>query len=115
MSSLLRNAQFLKTIKGAQFPPSYNVFTMSSPQGRYWIGTLFEPFNAVPTALPVELSIWKGQQETCPTTGRVHLQCIIGSKRALRRTAVQRICGTGHWELTRSGAAETYVHKVKFN
>ena len=82
---------------------------MPSPQGRYWLGTVF---NATPpVGLPVGCTWFKGQFETCPSTQRVHLQCIVGFPKAVRRSLVITTCGDGHWELTRSAAADSYVHK----
>lgn len=79
-------------------------------QGRYWLGTLFN------TPSPTELAdgvVWlKGQREVCPTTGREHVQLLAGFSRAVRLAAVKRAVGEGHWELTRSVAAEAYVWKL---
>ena len=76
---------------------------------RYWLGTLYD--WAVLGELPEACCWLKGQQETCPTTGRPHHQVIAGFKRAVRRAFVLRVVGPGHWEATRSAAADDYVHK----
>jgi len=78
-------------------------------QGVYWIGTLYE--YSPPTVLPSGVTWLKGQSETCPTTGRIHVQCIAGFPRSTRLAAVKRLIAPGHWELTRSSAAESYVWK----
>jgi len=80
-------------------------------QGVYWIGTLYE--YTTPTQLPPGVTWLKGQQETCPSTGRIHCQLIAGFARSVRLAAVKRAMGTptGHWELTRSAAAESYCWK----
>jgi len=80
-------------------------------QGVYWIGTLYE--YSTPTQLPPGATWLKGQQEVCPSTGRIHCQLIAGFTRSVRLAAVKRIMATptGHWELTRSAAAESYVWK----
>jgi len=82
---------------------------MPSPQGRYWLGTLYE-WN-VPGELPEGVAWLKGQEEECPTTLRRHHQIIAAFKRSVRRSFVVSVVGQGHWELTRSSAAEQYVHK----
>ena len=76
-------------------------------QARYWIGTLFNTES--PTELPDRVSWLKGQQKICPTTERVHVQLIAGFPRAVRLAAVKRLVEEGHWEVTRSVAAEAYV------
>lgn len=80
-----------------------------SQQARYWLGTLYD--WTVPNNLPEGVDWIKGQQETCPTTGRLHHQIIVGFKRAVRLAAVRRAIGTGHFEITRSNAADAYVWK----
>lgn len=78
-------------------------------QGRYWLGTLYN--WTPPDALPDSCTWIKGQKEICPTTSREHYQVIAGFKRAVRLAAVKRAVGNGHWELTRSDAADAYVWK----
>ena len=76
---------------------------------RYWIGTLFD--TPIPTGLPQGVIWYKGQCEICPTTGRQHIQCVVGFARGVRLCAVKRLVGEGHWEATRSIQADAYVHK----
>ena len=77
---------------------------------RFWIGTLYD---WTPLAELPETCTWlKGQQEICPTTGRAHHQVLAGFSRAVRLPHVKRCIGAGHWEATRSAAADDYVHKV---
>jgi len=79
-------------------------------QGRYWLGTLYN--YEIPTALPAGCIWFKGQQEICPETQRVHVQCVVGFPKHVRLVAVKRIIGgNGHWELCRSAAADEYVWK----
>lgn len=80
-----------------------------SHQVCYWLGTLYD--WTPPTALPPGVNWLKGQQETCPTTGRLHHQVIVGFARKSRLATVKRVVGVGHWEPTRSDAADAYVHK----
>lgn len=76
---------------------------------RYWLGTLFDWLP--PEDLPDSCCWLKGQQETCPTTLRNHYQVIAGFIRAVRVPHIKRVIGNGHWEATRSKAADDYVHK----
>jgi len=76
---------------------------------RYWLGTIFGR-ETIPE-LPPATSWCKGQSEMCPTTGRRHIQLIVGFAKPQRLAAVKRIMGDGHWEATRSVAADEYVHK----
>jgi len=76
---------------------------------RYWLGTCFdwEP----PLELPERCCWLRGQQETCPTTGRLHHQIYAAFTSPVRRPHVIRVVGAGHWEASRSDAAEKYVWK----
>lgn len=76
---------------------------------RFYLGTLYD--WTVPSELPSGVNWLKGQQERCPTTGRLHHQLIVGFSKQQRIPAVKRIVGVGHWEPTRSAAADDYVHK----
>lgn len=76
---------------------------------RYYLGTLFDWIQ--PTDLPTGVVWLKGQQELCPTTGRLHHQVIVGFAKQQRLAAVKRLVGNGHWEPSRSSAADEYVHK----
>lgn len=76
---------------------------------RVYLGTLFS--WTVPAELP-DSCVWlRGQQELCPTTGRAHHQVIAQFNRAVRIPHVKRVIGDGHWEPTRSSAADAYVWK----
>lgn len=81
---------------------------MSSP-ARYWLGTLYN--WTVPTDLPEQTNWIRGQQEKCPTTDRLHHQIFVGFSKPQRLAAVKRIIGAGHWEQSKSAAAEAYVWK----
>jgi len=82
---------------------------MPSAQGRYWLGTLYS--WTVPVECPAEVSWCTGQEETCPTTARKHHQVYVAFKRSVRLAVVKRVIGEGHWELSRSSAAEDYCTK----
>lgn len=76
---------------------------------RYWLGTLYD--WTVPAELPVGCIWIRGQQETCPTTGRLHHQLIAGFSKPQRLAGVKRLIAPGHWEPSRSDAADSYVWK----
>jgi hypothetical protein len=76
---------------------------------RYFLGTLYD--WTPPLELPAGVTWLKGQQERCPTTGKLHHQVIVGLSKPQRLGAVSKIVGRGHWEASRSSAADEYVHK----
>lgn len=76
---------------------------------RHWIGTLFT--WSVPEQLPVDCAWLRGQQETCPSSNRVHWQLLASFRKPQRLSGVKRLIGEGHWEQTRSEAAIDYVWK----
>lgn len=76
---------------------------------RFWLGTLYD--WTVPTDIAVPLVWLRGQQETCPTTGRLHHQIIAGFSKPQRLPSVKAKVGSGHWEPTKSLAADDYVWK----
>lgn len=84
----------------------------NSPQGRYWIGTIAVDSGwTPPTSLPDSVSWIKGQREV-GEGGFHHWQLYASFSRAVRRTAVKScFANVGHWELSRSVAAEAYVWK----
>lgn len=78
---------------------------------RYWIGTIPASLNwTVPTG-PLEAPlIWlKGQQELAEG-GLLHYQVVAGFSRNVRLSQLGRLL-PGHWEPTRSAAADDYVWK----
>jgi len=82
---------------------------MPADLARYWIGTLFD--WTPPDLLPPGLCWLRGQQEICPTTQRSHYQVIAGFTQPRRLAFCKRVVGPGHWEPTRSSAADSYVWK----
>lgn len=82
---------------------------MRQDVARYWLGTLFD--WTPPDLLPEGVLYLRGQQEECPTTGRLHHQVIVGFPRPQRRSYCVNHVGPGHWESTRSDAADRYVWK----
>jgi len=82
---------------------------MSGP-ARYWLATLYG--WTVPTQLPSGCCWIKGQQETCPTTGRLHHQVIFGLSGPQRLSWLRSTFGGGHhYEPSRSSHADAYVWK----
>jgi len=82
---------------------------MASPQ-RIWIGTLahhtFVPFK------PSAIAYIKGQLESGADNGFLHWQLVVYFGKPVRLAAIKKIFGdTGHWEPTRSAAADDYVWK----
>jgi len=53
----------------------------------------------------------RGQQERCPTSGRIHWQLLASFVRQVRIPQVKQLVCDGHWEPSRSEAARDYVWK----
>lgn len=77
---------------------------------RYWIGTIPAEEFILPSPLPESIAYCKGQKETGSNTGYEHYQVLVVFKTGVRLSAVRRVF-TGHWESTRSSAANEYVWK----
>ena len=82
---------------------------MPSPQGRYWIGTTSATDFTFPSPLPRGCVYAKGQQES-GEGGFLHWQWIVLFDKPVRLSVVRSLF-SGHWELTRSDAALSYVWK----
>lgn len=84
---------------------------MSRRQGVFWLLTVPEnDFN--PTTLHTDLSWCKGQLEEGSETGYRHWQIICAFKSKKSLSSVKKIFGDKcHGELSRSEAANDYVHK----
>lgn len=83
-------------------------------QAKFWLGTIFSPHPAFPISeCPPGVSYIKGQTETCPTTGREHYQLVVCLSSRGTLATVKRLFGgnAGHWERSRSTAANAYVWK----
>lgn len=79
-------------------------------QGVIWLATV--PVDDWSPTLHDDVAYVKGQQEEGAETGYQHWQFIIYFKKKKSLTAVKTVFpGTGHYELTRSDAAEEYVWK----
>lgn len=70
-------------------------------QARSWIATVYKDpveFREQLDANYIKYGIW--QQERCPTTGRLHLQCYFEFKKPMRMRAVKGALGdaTAHVE-----------------
>lgn len=83
---------------------------MPSPQGRYWIGTIPDSLDwSPPSELPDTVNWIRGQKEQ-GAGGLLHWQVFVALSRSYRRPHLLRLL-PGHWELSRSRAAEEYVWK----
>lgn len=78
--------------------------------GRYWLLTI--PQHDFLPYLPPTIKYIKGQLECGTDTGYVHWQLLAAFERTTRLAGVKRIFGdSAHCELSRSAAADAYVHK----
>lgn len=79
-------------------------------QGRYWIATI--PISDWTPQLPESTAYIHGQQELGSTTGYRHYQLFIITK---QKSSIRQLrlwyTARGHFELTRSDAAESYCLK----
>lgn len=81
----------------------------TTPQGRYWICTI--PHHDFTPYLPAGISWIKGQLEL-GVGGYLHWQCILSSSKKIRLISLKNLFGQrGHFELSRSEAAEAYCGK----
>lgn len=83
-------------------------------QGLYWLGTIpsTEDENRFTETIPQEVAYLKGQKERGNNTGYIHWQVLAIFKRKVSlRALLQSFPQGGHWELTRSSAANDYVWK----
>ncbi len=80
-------------------------------QARYWIGTI--PANEWTPQLPSDANWVCGQLERGNTTGYEHFQIVVSfpTKRTRRQVLAAFPGTTGHFEPTRSSAANDYVIK----
>lgn len=81
-------------------------------QGRLWIGTIPDPNRSWTPQLPPNVAYIKGQLEQ-GEGGLVHWQVFFtfAGKKSLHQVRGAWAPLVGHWELTRSAAAEDYVWK----
>lgn len=78
--------------------------------GRYWLLTI--PQHEFLPYLPPTVKYLKGQLEVGADTGYVHWQLLAAFKRTTRLAGVKKVFGdSAHAELSRSAAADAYVHK----
>lgn len=81
-------------------------------RGRYWLATI--PANRwnPPAELPPQVAYVKGQKEQGENTAYIHWQILIVFKKTVRLSSVkQYFPNEGHYELSRSAAADAYVWK----
>lgn len=85
--------------------------------GKYWLITDFDAELDYDTWTPDcwatrGISYSKGQLECCTTTGRLHWQFVVGFTKPCRLSHVKNVLNDAvHAELSRSQAANEYVHK----
>jgi len=78
--------------------------------GRYWLCTI--PYHDFTPYLPQGIQWIKGQLELSNNTQYLHWQFVLSTPKTQRLSAIKTIFGsTIHAELSRSIAAEDYVHK----
>lgn len=83
---------------------------MPQEVARYWIGTIPIESWIFPSPLPDNIAYVKGQEETGTESGYHHIQVLVVFKTGVRLSAVRRVF-PGHWESSRSTAANAYVWK----
>lgn len=80
------------------------------PFAKFWIGTL--PQNTYTPYLPHGVVWIRGQLESGSSSDYLHWQVVVCLSRTQRLSWLKRVFGDqGHWEPTRSRAAEEYVQK----
>lgn len=84
----------------------------SYPQARYWIGTIHADHGewTQPSELCGTIQWLRGQRER-GAGGTEHWQLFVAFTKKCRLAAVKASVGNGHWEPSRSEAAENYVWK----
>lgn len=87
---------------------------ISRRQGLLWLGTLPDPDRTWTPCLPNGVQYIRGQLE-CGEGGLIHWQLFFtySSKKSLGQVRATWAPFVGHWELTRSAAAEEYVWKAE--
>jgi len=99
--------------------PSRRGPVRSRRQGIYWLGTLaydgpsdYSEPPSWPYGLPEDVAYIKGQLEQGSSTGYLHWQVLFVWKRKVSLGSLQQsFLASGHYELSRSTAADTYVWK----
>lgn len=89
-----------------------------NPQARYWLGTIHSGHLSSgtveswtpPTVLPPGVLWLRGQKEV-GEGGTLHIQLFASFRKKTRLNSVKEAIGNGHWEPSRSQAAEDYVWK----
>lgn len=86
-----------------------------APQGRYWIITLpqgeFTTANFEELVISDRVQYLLGQLEVGGTTDYAHWQFVAYFRRRVRRRVLAELFPGGHFEVTKSKAAEDYVTK----
>lgn len=77
---------------------------------RYFIGTLSTAIHPEQPSIKSGIAYLKGQKER-GEGGFEHWQFVIVTDKKCRATALQRFWRGGHYEVTRSAAAMSYVAK----
>lgn len=86
-------------------PPAPN-----NTKAKYWIATIPQ-YEFSPPYLPNSCAYIKGQIEQGERTNYLHWQLFIITCNQIRLSGLKKIWPTGHFEATRSSAAEEYVWK----
>ena len=81
------------------------------PQGVYWLGTIPEDQFVAIGPPPLNVAYIRGQLETGATTGYTHWQLLVVLSTKKTLNWVSSSFPGGHWELSRSNAADEYVWK----
>lgn len=88
------------------------------PQARYWLGTIHSahltPSTVEDWAPPAMLPngcVWLRGQKERGEGGTLHIQLFAAFKNKVRLNTVKSTISNGHWEPSRSEAAEDYVWK----
>lgn len=84
-------------------------------QGIFWLLTVPSPNDVCGRMeqgeLPADLAWAKGQKEQGAQTAYEHYQVLVAFRKKVSLAAVKGVFGTCHGELSRSDAADAYVHK----
>lgn len=91
--------------------------TDTKARGNYWSLTIYDPGEyslfTNKESFPNWVKRTAGQQEKCPTTGKLHWQCMLHTEQ-VRFSSVKKWMPTAHIELARNkNALEQYVSKAE--
>lgn len=84
---------------------------MSNVKARYWLGTIPEEAFSPFWTFGREVQCMRGQLEVGSVSGYRHWQVLLSLSKQVRRKFVCTLFPGGHWEPSRSEAADEYVWK----